>query len=70
MNIPSFEDIEKNFFNLFGENMPNKNGCINIALVGKVSSGKSSLLNALLCRDRNDPLAEVRARSGVQQKVS
>jgi small GTP-binding protein len=39
-------------------------------LVGKVSSGKSSLLNALLCRDRNDPLAEVRARSGVQQKVT
>lgn len=50
--------------------MPNYGGHINIALVGKVSSGKSSLLNALLYCDRNEPLAEVRARAGVQQKIT
>jgi GTP-binding protein EngB required for normal cell division len=37
---------------------------LNIAVIGKVSSGKSSFINALLRRDRSDILAPVGAQAG------
>lgn len=42
---------------------------VNIAVVGQVSSGKSSLINALLGRERDDAVAEVGARSGVTTEL-
>lgn len=39
-------------------------------MVGKVSAGKSSLLNAILGRTREDPIAKVGAHSGVTTKVT
>jgi small GTP-binding protein len=38
---------------------------LNIAVIGKVSSGKSSLINALLMRSRFNPIAEVGVEAGV-----
>ena len=70
MDIPHYKEIEKKFFSMFGDEKMKYDGHIVIALYGKPSSGKSSLLNALLCRDRTDPLAEVRARSGVTEKAT
>lgn len=42
---------------------------VNIAVVGQVSSGKSSLINALLGRERDDAVAEVGAESGVTTEL-
>ena len=41
------------------------NKTLNIAVIGNVSSGKSSLINALLRRNRHNNVAEVGATSGV-----
>lgn len=42
---------------------------VHIAIVGRVSVGKSSLTNALLRRDRNNPAAAVGAESGVTSRL-
>lgn len=42
---------------------------VHIAVVGRVSAGKSSLTNALLRRGRNDRVAEVGAESGVTTEL-
>ncbi len=42
---------------------------VNIAVVGQVSSGKSSLINAILGRERGDVVAEVGAESGVTTEL-
>ncbi|HAA26664.1 MAG TPA: GTP-binding protein [Cyanobacteria bacterium UBA8553] len=42
---------------------------LNIAIIGKVSSGKSSLINALLRRKRTDLVARVGAEAGVTTKL-
>src|SRR6478672_9822313 len=44
---------------------PNFSKTLNIAVIGKVSSGKSSLINALLKRSRKTAIAKVGALSGV-----
>jgi small GTP-binding protein len=62
-------DFERKFSEVDVENTSEFDN-INIALVGEVSTGKSSLLNALLCCDRNDPLAKVGSKSGVTSKVT
>ncbi len=49
----------------FEDKKPDFDGHVNIALVGKVSSGKSSLLNAILGRR----VADVGAASGVTMKI-
>lgn len=54
----------------YEENAPDFAGSVNIALVGKVSAGKSSLLNAIMQRERSEPLVKVGAVSGVTTKVS
>ena len=46
------------------------NKTLNIAVVGNVSSGKSSLINALLMRTRKNPVADVGATSGVTTKLN
>lgn len=70
----SGEDSKKEFDELFDkayeEQSPSFDDHVNVALVGKVSAGKSSLLNAILDRTREDPLAKVGANSGVTTKVT
>ena len=63
-------DFNKSFDSVYQEKMPDFNDCVNIALVGKVSAGKSSLLNAIFQRGRNDQIAQVGASSGVTTKVT
>jgi small GTP-binding protein len=53
----------------YDENTRNLRGTLNIAVIGKVSSGKSSLINALLMRSRHNPLAEVGVEAGVTTKL-
>ena len=56
------EDKLKEQFEAVGKNFDNT---INIAIVGRVSTGKSSLLNAFFKRKKGDELAPVGAISGV-----
>lgn len=42
---------------------------LNIVVIGKVSAGKSSLINALLRRERHNALAKVGAVSGITTKL-
>lgn len=67
MNQENFENL---FNQAYEEKAPDFNLNINVAVVGKVSGGKSSLLNAILGRDRSDPIAKVGATSGVTTKVT
>jgi len=66
----NFENFEKKFTEAYEENAPKFDGSVNIALVGKVNTGKSSLLNAIFGCDRNNPLALVGATSGVTKKIT
>lgn len=66
----SKKDFEKTFDKAYSEKSPNFDQHVNIALVGKVSAGKSSLLNAILGCTRADPIAIVGAHSGVTTKVT
>ena len=71
MNIES-EDKKFNaeFDRSYSEKNPDFKAHVNIALVGKVSSGKSSLLNAILKCERENPIAPVGAKSGVTTEVT
>lgn len=51
------------------EKTPNLSKTLNIAIVGKVSSGKSSLINALLNLSREEAVARVGAEAGVTTKL-
>lgn len=59
------EEFSKKFNEAYEEKTPNYEAKLNIAIIGKVSAGKSSLLNAIFERERNNPLAKVGAESGV-----
>ena len=67
MNEQTFDRI---FANACEEKTPDYDAQVNIALAGKVSSGKSSLLNALLDCPRSEPLASVGASSGVTTTIT
>ena len=67
MNQADFQSATEK---VYEEKQPNFSENINVAIVGKVSTGKSSLINAILERDRNDPVAQVGATSGVTTKVT
>lgn len=69
-NQQDYQDFEKKFAEEFKKQSPKFDGYVNIALVGKVSTGKSSLLNAILGCEKNEPLAEVGAMAGVQKKIT
>lgn len=56
-----FEDVEAQF----EEKAQDFSKTLNIAVIGKVSSGKSSLINALLKRSRKKAVAKVGAEAGV-----
>jgi small GTP-binding protein len=56
-----FENVETQF----EEKAQDFSKTLNIAVIGKVSSGKSSLINALLKRSRKKAVAKVGAESGV-----
>jgi small GTP-binding protein len=64
------KDFDKYFKEAFEAKNPSFDEHINVAVVGKVSAGKSSLLNAIFGRERSDPLAQVGAHSGVTTKVT
>lgn len=64
------ESLSEDFEKAYEEKQPNFKENINVAVVGKVSTGKSSLINAIFGRDRSDPLAPVGATSGVTTKVT
>lgn len=66
-NQKEFEEI---FNKKYEEMFPNFDEHVNIAIVGKVSTGKSSLLNAILGYTREDPIAPVGAHSGVTKKIT
>lgn len=63
-------DFQKTFDGAYDEKSPNFEENLNIALVGKVSSGKSSLLNAIFSCERGESIAPVGANSGVTTKVT
>lgn len=56
-----FENVEAQF----EEKAQDFSRTLNIAVIGKVSSGKSSLINALLKRSRKKAVARVGAEAGV-----
>lgn len=68
-----YESAEDSFWrsveDQFEEKTPDFSKTLNIAIIGKVSSGKSSLINALLERSRKNALAEVGAISGITTKL-
>jgi small GTP-binding protein len=53
----------------FEEEIQDHHDTLNIIVIGRVSSGKSSLINALLGKARKNSLFKVRAESGVTQQV-
>ena len=63
-------DFDKYFDEAYEKKLPNFDEHINVAVVGKVSAGKGSLLNAIMERGRLDPLAEVGSCSGVTTKIT
>lgn len=69
VNATSDNSDEKDFWEnaetQFEEKAPDFSKTLNIAVIGKVSSGKSSLLNALLKQSRKQAIAKVGAEAGV-----
>jgi small GTP-binding protein len=63
----SVEDTFGERFEDFRKRMSDKT--LNIAVIGKVGSGKSSLINALLGCERHAPVAPVGAKAGVTTEV-
>ncbi|MGK5088996.1 GTPase [Bdellovibrionota bacterium FG-2] len=67
-------DEQSEFERFFGEAYKSKatdfDVNVHIAIVGKVSAGKSSLLNAILGCDRSNPTATVGVKSGITTKVT
>lgn len=69
MNLPSEQDFEHEVQQQFEKNRFTPTEPLVIAFIGNVSTGKSSLINALFERDRGNLIAEVGAVSGVTTQV-
>lgn len=65
LNSSNEQDFWENVETQFEEKVQDFSKTLNIALIGKVSSGKSSLLNALLKLSREQAIAKVGAEAGV-----
>jgi len=63
------ESHSEDFDRVYEERVPDFDQFINIAFIGKVSTGKSSLINAIFERSRNDTIVDVGATSGVTTNV-
>ncbi|MEH2112429.1 GTPase [Nostoc sp.] len=73
VNSVSDNSDEKEFWEnvdtQFEEKVQDFSKTLNIAVIGKVSSGKSSLINALLKKSRKKAIADVGAEAGVTTKL-
>lgn len=73
VNTASNNSDEKEFWEnvetQFEEKVQDFSKTLNIAIIGKVSSGKSSLINALLKLSRKKAVAQVGAEAGVTRKL-
>jgi small GTP-binding protein len=73
VNAVSNNSDEKEFWEnvetQFEEKVQDFSKTLNIAIIGKVSSGKSSLINALLKLSRKKAIAQVGAEAGVTTKL-
>jgi small GTP-binding protein len=73
VNAASNNSDEKEFWEnvetQFEEKVQDFSKTLNIAIIGKVSSGKSSLINALLKLSRKKAIAQVGATAGVTTKL-
>ena len=67
MNDKEFKD---KFDEIFDKKAPDFGKTLNIVVVGKVSTGKSSLINVIFGRDRDDPISPVGSVSGVTTEVT
>jgi small GTP-binding protein len=71
--MSNVKQSEKEFDEIFDKaykaKSPNFDEHVNIAILGKVSAGKSSLLNAILGCDKTNPVAKVGAHSGVTTEL-
>ncbi|MFS0514323.1 GTPase [Nostoc sp. UIC 10607] len=63
------QDFWKNVNTIVEETVQDFSKTLNIAVIGKVSSGKSSLINALLKRNPKNAVAQVGAESGITRKL-
>jgi len=63
------KDFQENLNDFLNNEFPDFTQKVCLAVVGKVSTGKSSLINALLQRDRADQVCTVGAISGVTTKI-
>ncbi|MEH2307251.1 GTPase [Nostoc sp.] len=63
------QEFWENVNTQFEEKVQDFSKTLNMAVIGKVSSGKSSLINALLKRSRKKAIAEVGAEAGVTTKL-
>lgn len=63
------EAFNEKVYQYYEENKPDLSKVVTIAFIGKVSSGKSSLINAFFERGRDDTIAKVGATSGVTTQV-
>lgn len=61
--------FEKEFNEKYDEYLNTFNKTLNIAVIGKVSAGKSSLINALLGCDKENKVADVGSISGVTTQI-
>jgi len=68
------EEDAKNFFKKFNvqyeKHVQDFQKTLNIVVIGNVSSGKSSLINALLRRERQNPITEVGVTAGVTTELN
>ncbi|MEH2163227.1 MAG: GTPase [Nostoc sp.] len=68
-NSSDEKEFWENVDTQFEEKVQDFSKTLNIAVIGKVSSGKSSLINALLKKSRKKAIAEVGAEAGVTTKL-
>ena len=63
------QDFWKNVHTTIEETVQDFSITLNIVVIGKVSAGKSSLINALLKRNRKNAIAQVGAEAGITRKL-